>query len=485
MRQATSADESLIAALLQKGARVYCNLDEDRLPGLLYEGLNVLAFREEQPVGLFLAGPETTTRFRVHGFAVTNRSEIDTALVTMLPLVCQLAADRKIRHIMYLDNVDWFTRALQCTAFVPRGAVIDLEKWGHRIPSSGNYRVRLRPMESTDIAALVALDEVAFVDIWRLDASAFERIRTEAPYLAVADLSGHIVGYQFNWIGASGYLARLAVHPNYWGQGIGTRMLAEAIRFFERQGVEHIILDTQADNERSQRLYRWFGFTPTGRARDVLVLEIMSARNVSVRALITDFGGVLTRTEKLRALMEHYERELGLEKGTLQTTLFAGEAWEAFSTGRISYEDYWANVCARLGWPIPPEFESLRDNPFALDDLDERMVALLRQLRSNYKIALLSNATPALEGLLERYGIANLFDVVINSSRVGLRKPDLRIYALTAERLGLRPEECLLIDDKERNTSAAREIGMHAITFTSYEDLTRHLEKMLGRSVTA
>ncbi|MBC7263883.1 MAG: HAD-IA family hydrolase, partial [Chloroflexi bacterium] len=270
-----------------------------------------------------------------------------------------------------------------------------------------------------------------------------------------------------------------------WGQGIGTRMLAEAIRFFERQGVEHIILDTQADNERSQRLYRWFGFTPTGRARDVLVLEIMSARNVSVRALITDFGGVLTRTEKLRALMEHYERELGLEKGTLQTTLFAGEAWEAFSTGRISYEDYWANVCARLGWPIPPEFESLRDNPFALDDLDERMVALLRQLRSNYKIALLSNATPALEGLLERYGIANLFDVVINSSRVGLRKPDLRIYALTAERLGLRPEECLLIDDKERNTSAAREIGMHAITFTSYEDLTRHLEKMLGRSVTA
>jgi putative hydrolase of the HAD superfamily len=65
--------------------------------------------------------------------------------------------------------------------------------------------------------------------------------------------------------------------------------------------------------------------------------------------------------------------------------------------------------------------------------------------------------------------IHHWFDDVISSADVGLAKPDHAIYRLAAERLGLPVEECLFIDDTERNVVAAREVGMAAIHFRIYE----------------
>ena len=58
----------------------------------------------------------------------------------------------------------------------------------------------------------------------------------------------------------SGYLIRIAVHPSVNRQGIGTRLMAEAIRFFQREQVTCILLNTQEDNYHAHRLYEWFNF---------------------------------------------------------------------------------------------------------------------------------------------------------------------------------------------------------------------------------
>ncbi|MBM4431378.1 MAG: HAD-IA family hydrolase, partial [Chloroflexi bacterium] len=108
------------------------------------------------------------------------------------------------------------------------------------------------------------------------------------------------------------------------------------------------------------------------------------------------------------------------------------------------------------------------------------MIALARRLRKSYRTALLSNATLYLDTLLVDHDLAGVFDVIVNSARVGLRKPDPQIYRLTLDRLRLVPAQCLFIDDKERNTLVAQSLGMRVIVFRSVADLMRRLRAAGG-----
>jgi putative hydrolase of the HAD superfamily len=96
----------------------------------------------------------------------------------------------------------------------------------------------------------------------------------------------------------------------------------------------------------------------------------------------------------------------------------------------------------------------------------------------------LSNSTPRLESeLLAANGIHDMWDVVINSARVGVAKPDSRIYQIAAERIGVPPEACLHIDDLEPNVRGAEAAGFHAIHHQGdFAELASQLE-LLGVSV--
>ena len=73
-----------------------------------------------------------------------------------------------------------------------------------------------------------------------------------------------------------------------------------------------------------------------------------------------------------------------------------------------------------------------------------------------------------------------IFDVVVDSAFVGTRKPERRIYEMTVERLEVKPEAALLIDDIEGNCDAARELGMEAIRFRSNDQTIAEVEARLG-----
>ena len=72
-----------------------------------------------------------------------------------------------------------------------------------------------------------------------------------------------------------------------------------------------------------------------------------------------------------------------------------------------------------------------------------------------------------------------MFELIVDSAFVGIRKPDPGIYELTLEKLGLPGEECAFIDDLEVNCDAAREHGIHAIQFVSTDQVIRDLNALL------
>jgi epoxide hydrolase-like predicted phosphatase len=203
--------------------------------------------------------------------------------------------------------------------------------------------------------------------------------------------------------------------------------------------------------------------------------------SVTIEAVIFDFGGVFTRTDVSQALLDEWDGILGREAGTLRSEVHSGDAWEAVSTGRISPEQYWAVTGARHQALLPADFEKLRVGVFLIEPIDEEMVALAKRLRKRTRLALCSNAVHDLRRILgERPDIDALFEQVVVSVEVGLRKPDPAILILTAQRLGLRPDACLFVDDKERNTNAAAAIGMPAVVYSSVNQLTTEL---LGRGL--
>jgi RimJ/RimL family protein N-acetyltransferase len=110
--------------------------------------------------------------------------------------------------------------------------------------------------------------------------------------------------------------------------------------------------------------------------------------------------------------------------------------------------------------------------------VDEDMLRLVDRLRGSLRVGLLSNATTRLEQDLQTLDLARHFDVICNSARMALAKPDAAIFIQAAELLGVPPEECIFVDDTLPNVEAAAGTGMTAIHFTGvagFRDALRRL----------
>jgi len=198
-----------------------------------------------------------------------------------------------------------------------------------------------------------------------------------------------------------------------------------------------------------------------------------------VDAVIFDFGGVLTLSHRIWEEFRRYEGQLDLPGKTITMALGSGPAWREVSVGGITEEEYWEQVSAGFAERLPPAFNRFKHGTLPYEELNQEVVELIRSLREQTKIGLLSNATISLATYLEKLPrLSQLFDDMVISAAVGLRKPDIAIYELAAGRLGVDLGRALLVDDKERNVIAAREAGMLAVVFESAIQLRDALSGM-------
>lgn len=207
------------------------------------------------------------------------------------------------------------------------------------------------------------------------------------------------------------------------------------------------------------------------------------------RGLLIDFGGVLT-TPLREALGAWSEREgVDYERlGELLRSSYPVTDPESIviqiETGRMSVEEFELRLAEVFseGLHHPIEPEGLLDRMGETLELEPRMIDAVRTAhRSGVRTALISNSWG-----LHYYPqdlLAELFDEILISGAVGLRKPEEEIYVLAARGLGLEPEECLFVDDVQINLDTAERLGMRTLLHEDPDRTIRELEGLLGVSL--
>jgi len=208
-----------------------------------------------------------------------------------------------------------------------------------------------------------------------------------------------------------------------------------------------------------------------------------------IEAVVSDFGGVLTTPliETFAALQEQDGLDPGAMRAALQrlTESTGAHPVHELETGRMTEHDFLSELSAQLRMDLgrdDVDLLSFAERYFAHLRPNEPMIAFLRELRDDgYRLAILTNNVrewePRWRAMLP---VDELFEVVVDSGFVGMRKPDPAIYRLTCERLGVAAERCLFVDDVAPNCAAATELGMTAVLFRSSEQAIADIREALG-----
>ena len=185
---------------------------------------------------------------------------------------------------------------------------------------------------------------------------------------------------------------------------------------------------------------------------------------VMIKTIIFDFYGVFQPDPYVDWLTKNNLQRTGvfdmlakqLDHGEIDRDVFLDKLGEAVDRP-VSYEEIFGKV--------PPK-------------LSKEVIAIAQELRANYSVGLLSNASRHLRQWLTDEGIITLFDEIVISSEVGVAKPQAEIYAIMLDTLHTTPEQTLYIDDNVTFIETGKNLGIQSILFTTSADLRDTLRRI-------
>jgi putative hydrolase of the HAD superfamily len=199
-----------------------------------------------------------------------------------------------------------------------------------------------------------------------------------------------------------------------------------------------------------------------------------------------DFGGVISSSPF--EAFAHLETERGLPAGFIRkvnATNHETNAWAQLERNELDIEAFgalWSAEARALGHEL--------DGRLVLErlggEIRPQMITAIRACRTVYKTACLTNNFTRAETVLsvEIAAVYELFDAVLESRVLGVRKPDPRFYELACEALDVKPDECVFLDDLGVNLKPARVLGMQTIKVTEPDAAIAQLEDLLGLALT-
>lgn len=207
-------------------------------------------------------------------------------------------------------------------------------------------------------------------------------------------------------------------------------------------------------------------------------------------AAIFDLGGVLTTS--ILDSFGLFEREIGVPEGSLVRAFASAgadpePAFHLLETGRMSEGDYYRRLALQLSQMtgvevrFPEDPRVVRRALFGAVRPNEEMIEAARRIAAHYRVGLLTNNVREWGDWRALYP-TDMFHVVIDSSEVGMRKPEATIFRLMCQRLGVFPERASFVDDFPTNVEGARAVGLHSILFTTTGEVLARLRPLFPKA---
>ena len=196
-----------------------------------------------------------------------------------------------------------------------------------------------------------------------------------------------------------------------------------------------------------------------------------------IKAIIFDMGGVVLKTRgiedeggyiaknlkvNVKGFIEAEKKyEHDAQRGKMSMDEFLRRIANDLGIRKSLLSRVWKGMCSRIFIPY-------RDVLKAIDKMEE----------NGYKVALITNTVPYDSSYLRKKGLYDQFEHVILSHNTGYRKPEKQIYQMMLKKLGVKGNECIYIDDREKNLPTAKKLGMKTIHFKSPRQFYRALRRM-------
>lgn len=275
IRAAQQSDRALLNHLLHSNAKMHTHLDWHSPQSWLGKRPFHIVTNGAAAAGALAAPPDPPDTAWIRFAAISNGFTLDQVFDPIWLPTLNALRDLKVRRLACMLLDEWFVPQLKKWGFDQINDVVVLSR-----PMRAAIRaplprgVRIRPTKESDLDALFKVD-AAFVSPWHYSKDTLSQAMSQVEFSSVAELHNEIVGYQISSGGKQGgHLARLAVNPKYQGKGVGRVLMMTIAEHFDRLGAPQITVNTQHDNIASLKLYRAFGFQPTGDHYPVWQLEV-------------------------------------------------------------------------------------------------------------------------------------------------------------------------------------------------------------------
>ena len=198
---------------------------------------------------------------------------------------------------------------------------------------------------------------------------------------------------------------------------------------------------------------------------------------VMIRAVVLDIGSVLEVIDD-SVFPAPFERRHGLPAGSVHagSASLPGHA----GIGELTEAQVRAHWQQHIGLTDAQADELMADYwAWYCGTLDQALFDWFAGQRPARRTGIISNSGPGAREAERRWGFEGITDDIVYSHEVGLLKPDPRIFALAAERLGVRPEEIVFLDDVEGHVEAARAVGYRGVVHRSTPESIAEIEAVI------
>jgi len=206
----------------------------------------------------------------------------------------------------------------------------------------------------------------------------------------------------------------------------------------------------------------------------------MAEEESKIKAIIFDIGGVLALDAP-----KYFMGELSIKRDIPVDDLVTAwrKYWVRFKLGEITEDEFWTSFAGELLIKEPQEqlVQELKDMIRLFLVPNDDVFNYAKSLKSKFKIGILSNTTKEwVTYHNEHFQLDADFDAAVYSCAVHAVKPEKHIYEVVVTKLGVKPDQCVFVDNHERNLGTAKELGMHTVLFKNLDQLKSDLQKIIG-----